>query len=88
MVWPGGSGLNDADRIDYLQQHLLAAKQALADGVDLRGYFIWSLLDNYEWAWGYSQRFGLLHVDFETGQRTPKDSYHWLKELLNNNDNR
>ena len=82
------SGLNDADRLDYLQQHLLAAKQVLKEGVDLRGYFVWSLLDNYEWAWGYSQRFGLLHVDFETGQRTPKDSYHWLKELLNNNDNR
>jgi len=77
-----GSGLQDSDRIAYLEQHLLAAKQAMEDGVDLRGYFVWSLLDNYEWAYGYGERFGLVHVDFDSMQRTPKDSYRWIQQML------
>lgn len=77
-----GSGLNDSDRIDYLDQHLNAALNAIAKGVDLRGYFVWSLLDNYEWAYGYGERFGLVHVDFDSMQRTPKDSYRWMQEYL------
>ena len=77
-----GSGLQDADRIDYLHQHLNAARAAISEGVDLRGYFIWSLLDNYEWAYGYGERFGLVHVDFESMQRTPKDSYRWIQEVM------
>jgi beta-glucosidase len=68
------SGIHDADRIEYLTGHFAAAERAIADGVDLRGYFVWSLLDNFEWAYGYSKRFGLIHVDYETLARTPKDS--------------
>ncbi|MEU4237284.1 GH1 family beta-glucosidase [Actinoplanes sp. NPDC026619] len=75
-------GTKDQFRIDYLDKHLGAVKRAIADGVDVRGYYVWSLLDNFEWAEGYSQRFGLVHVDFETQERTPKDSYHWLAAAL------
>lgn len=73
--------VDDRRRIDYLASHLAAAASAIADGVDLRGYFVWSLLDNFEWAAGFSQRFGLVHVDFRDFTRTPKDSFHWLAEL-------
>jgi beta-glucosidase len=71
--------VEDAARIDYLNQHVAMAKRAADEGVPLEGYFMWSLLDNYEWALGYEKRFGLVHVDFETLQRTPKASYHALK---------
>jgi len=76
----------DPRRIDYLARHLESALRATAPGapaasVDLRGYHVWSLLDNFEWAAGYSQRFGLVHVDFATQERTPKDSYRWLQAL-------
>lgn len=72
----------DQRRIDYLDGHLRELRQAMDDGVDVRGYFQWSLLDNFEWAAGYSQRFGLVHVDFESQLRTPKASYHWYRELI------
>jgi len=72
----------DTRRIDYLDGHVRAARQAIDDGVDLRGYFVWSIVDNFEWAVGYSQRFGLVHVDYDTLARTPKDSYHWYRELI------
>ncbi|MEU8279483.1 GH1 family beta-glucosidase [Microbispora bryophytorum] len=72
-------GLDDQERIAYLDGHIRAMRQA---DVDLRGYFVWSLLDNFEWAEGYHQRFGLVHVDFETQRRTPKASYHWLRKFL------
>ena len=72
----------DPHRIDYLNAHLAAVQSALADGVPVEGYFIWSLLDNYEWALGYEKRFGLVHVDFDSLQRTPKASYHALKAAL------
>ena len=75
-------GRPDQERIDYLSLHLEAAKRAIADGVPLNGYTFWSLLDNYEWTLGYEKRFGLVHVDFETLQRTPKASYHALKSAL------
>ncbi|QFG24579.1 GH1 family beta-glucosidase [Actinomadura sp. WMMB 499] len=75
-------GRRDQDRIDYLDGHLRALHRAMDDGVDVRGYFVWSLLDNFEWAEGYDQRFGLVHVDFATGTRTPKASYHWFRERL------
>ncbi|MFI6071750.1 GH1 family beta-glucosidase [Actinoplanes sp. NPDC051343] len=74
--------LDDRFRIDYLDGHLRAVHRAITDGVDVRGYFVWSLLDNFEWAEGYSQRFGLVRVDFETQQRTPRASYHWLRGVL------
>ncbi|OLF17318.1 GH1 family beta-glucosidase [Actinophytocola xanthii] len=80
---PDGEGrVGDARRIEFLAGHLHAARQAIDEGVDLRGYFVWSLLDNFEWAAGYSQRFGLVHVDYETLVRTPKDSFHWYRELI------
>jgi beta-glucosidase len=72
---------HDGKRIDYLAEHLAVALDG-APGVDLRGYYVWSLLDNWEWAAGFSQRFGLVHVDFDTQERTPKDSYRWLQRML------
>ena len=74
--------VEDQRRIDYLDGYLRALKQAMDDGVDVRGYFQWSLLDNFEWAAGYSQRFGLVHVDFDTQVRTPKASYHWFRDVI------
>ncbi|MGW0478828.1 GH1 family beta-glucosidase [Nonomuraea sp. NPDC003214] len=80
---PGPDGtVDDQDRIAYLDRHIAAVHAARREGVDVRGYFVWSLLDNFEWAEGYHQRFGLVHVDFATGRRTPKASYHWLRAHL------
>ncbi|MFJ6213322.1 GH1 family beta-glucosidase [Streptomyces sp. NPDC092296] len=78
----GDGRVRDTARIDYLDGHLRALHRAMAAGVEVRGYFIWSLLDNFEWAEGYHQRFGLVHVDYATQRRTPKDSYHWLRAAL------
>ncbi|WP_405473375.1 GH1 family beta-glucosidase [Streptomyces canus] len=75
-------GVDDQDRIAYLDGHIRALHQAVEAGVDVRGYFVWSLMDNFEWAEGYARRFGLVHVDFETLARTPKASYAWYQELL------
>ncbi|RKN08941.1 GH1 family beta-glucosidase [Streptomyces radicis] len=69
--------VHDPDRIAYLHGHLAAVHQAIEQGADVRGYFVWSLLDNFEWAYGYSKRFGVVHVDFDTLQRTPKASARW-----------
>jgi beta-glucosidase len=77
--------VHDADRIAYLDAHFRAAHRALADGVDLRGYFVWTLMDNFEWAYGESRRFGLIHVDYETQQRTPKDSAAWFAGVAERN---
>ncbi|MCX4744608.1 GH1 family beta-glucosidase [Kitasatospora sp. NBC_01287] len=74
--------VHDQPRIDYLAGHLDALAAAVAQGVDVRGYYTWSLLDNYEWAEGYHQRFGLVHVDFATQRRTPKASYGWYRDLM------
>ncbi|QKW38433.1 beta-glucosidase [Actinomadura sp. NAK00032] len=79
---PDEPGRADQDRIDYLDGHLRSLHRAIGDGVDVRGYFVWSLLDNFEWAEGFDQRFGLVHVDYATRRRTPKASYHWLREEL------
>ncbi len=68
----------DPDRIAYLDSHLRAAHAAIDDGADLRGYFVWTLTDNFEWAFGDSKRFGLVHVDYGTLRRTPKDSARWF----------
>ncbi|AYN41446.1 beta-glucosidase [Streptomyces dangxiongensis] len=75
-------GLDDQERIAYLDGHIRALHTAVTAGVDVRGYFVWSLLDNFEWAEGYARRFGLVHVDRETLRRTPKASYHWFRDLL------
>lgn len=75
-------GLDDQDRIAYLDSHVRALHRAVEAGVDVRGYFVWSLLDNFEWAEGYARRFGLVHVDFGTLERTPKASYHWFRKML------
>ena len=72
----------DPVRIGFIDGHLNAARTAIEAGVDLRGFFYWSLLDNYEWAFGYAKRFGLVHVDYETQTRTPKASYHALAAAL------
>jgi beta-glucosidase len=74
--------VHDDDRIAYLREHLGAAQRALAAGVKLRGYFVWSLLDNFEWAEGYHRRFGVVHVDFETLKRTPKASFAYLAGII------
>ncbi|MGW3359656.1 GH1 family beta-glucosidase [Streptomyces bungoensis] len=75
-------GLDDQDRIAYLDAHVRALHTALEAGVDVRGYFVWSLMDNFEWAEGYARRFGLVHVDYKTLERTPKASYHWFRDVL------
>jgi len=77
--------VQDPQRIDYLTRYLRELKRAIRDGVDVRGYFVWTLMDNFEWAQGYRQRFGLVHVDFPTGTRTPKDSAAWYKRLIADN---
>jgi beta-glucosidase len=74
--------VHDPERIAFLRAHFEAAHRALADGVDLRGYFVWSLLDNFEWAFGYGKRFGLIRVDYETQERTPKDSAFWYRDVI------
>jgi beta-glucosidase len=76
--------VRDADRVSYLRDHLAAVSSARAAGVNVRGYFVWSLLDNFEWAEGYTRRFGLVYVEFDTLKRTPKTSYHWLAESIRN----
>jgi beta-glucosidase len=80
-VSPDGQ-VHDVDRTAYLRAHLGAVHDAIKAGVDVRGYYVWSLMDNFEWAWGFSQRFGIVHVDFETQQRTIKDSGHWYRSVI------
>jgi beta-glucosidase len=74
--------VHDDKRVDYLRRHFAAAHRAIARGVDLRGYMVWSLLDNFEWGYGFSKRFGIVHVDYDSLVRTPKDSAAWLTELI------
>lgn len=77
--------VRDDDRISYLARHLQVCRQAIAEGVPLKGYFAWSLLDNFEWSLGYDKRFGLVHVDFETLDRRPKESWHQMRAALARN---
>ncbi|WP_299283849.1 GH1 family beta-glucosidase [uncultured Tateyamaria sp.] len=74
--------VQDQARIDYFNSHLSAVREAIANGVPVKGYMAWSLLDNYEWALGYEKRFGMVHVDFETLERTPKASWHAFRQML------
>ncbi|NUR07031.1 MAG: beta-glucosidase [Nocardioidaceae bacterium] len=80
-VGPDGQ-VHDPDRVAYLDAHLRAVAAAAAEGVDVRGYYTWSLLDNFEWAEGFTKRFGLVHVDYQTQRRTPKDSFAWYRDLV------
>ena len=75
----------DTRRIEYLDLHLQALHAAIGAGVDIRGYYQWSLLDNFEWALGFDKRFGLVHVDFDTLERTPRDSAYWYREVIKAN---
>jgi beta-glucosidase len=84
--WIGGDGkAEDAERIAYIRDHLLVARQAIAAGHPLRGWFVWSLLDNFEWAEGYRRHFGLVAVDRQTMRRTPKASYYWYADVVRRN---
>jgi beta-glucosidase len=74
--------VRDEARIAYLARNIAAAGEALAAGVPLRGYYAWSILDNFEWSLGYTRRFGLVHVDFADQRRTPKDSAEWYGRLI------
>ncbi|MEU3447605.1 GH1 family beta-glucosidase [Streptomyces thermolilacinus] len=78
---PSGA-VHDPERVAYLRQHLTAVHRAIEAGADVRGYFLWSLLDNFEWAYGYSKRFGIVHVDFASQRRTPKDSARWYADVI------
>jgi beta-glucosidase len=80
---PDADGVvDDQERIDYLDSHLRAVAVAVRAGVDVRGYYTWSLMDNFEWAEGQTQRFGLVHVDYDTLVRTPKRSFHWYADTI------
>jgi beta-glucosidase len=80
---PGPSGrVEDARRLRYFRDHFRAARRAIAAGAPLAGYFVWSLLDNFEWERGYGQRFGLVWVDYETQRRLVKDSAHWYARVI------
>jgi beta-glucosidase len=80
---PDGNGVvDDQDRIDYVRRHLEATVRAVEAGADVRGYFLWSLMDNFEWSHGYSKRFGMVHVDYATQRRTPKASARWYARVI------
>ncbi len=82
---PVDGRVRDEGRIDYLKQHLIALHRSIEDGVNIKGYLTWSLLDNFEWAEGYSMHFGIVHVDYRTLERTKKDSFYWYKQTIGNN---
>ena len=77
--------VHDSQRIDYLNRYILELGKAINDGADVRGYFVWSFLDNFEWAAGYKYRFGLVHVDYDSLKRTIKDSAYWYKKVIESN---
>ena len=75
--------VHDVERTDYLRRHITAVHRAMERGVDVRGYLVWSLFDNFEWGYGFSKRFGIVRVDYDTLVRTVKDSAHWYASLAN-----
>ena len=77
--------VHDPQRIDYIRRHLAAVHAAIRAGAEVRGYYLWSFMDNFEWAWGYSKRFGMVHIDYDTLVRTPKDSALWFRDVIKNN---
>jgi beta-glucosidase len=86
MVLENGTSLPDKEddkmRIEYLKAHIEQVAKALQNNIPVKGYFVWSLLDNFEWSLGYTKRFGLLYVDFKTLERHPKKSAHWYAAFL------
>ncbi|MGP4041519.1 GH1 family beta-glucosidase [Gracilibacillus sp. D59] len=82
---PENGSVEDSGRINYLEQHLTALSRAIASGVNIKGYITWSLMDNFEWAEGYTMRFGIVHVNYRTLERTKKDSFYWYKQTIANN---
>jgi len=74
--------IDDQERLAYFQGHLSACSRAMAQGAPLAGYFAWSFMDNFEWAHGYKQRFGLVYVDYQTLERTPKASARWYADVM------
>ena len=84
MLTPDGR-VEDVDRVMYLRNHLTQLHRAVSEGYPVKGYFLWSLLDNFEWADGYSKRFGIHYVDFKTLKRTPKLSAEWYTQTIANN---
>jgi beta-glucosidase len=86
IEYPDSQGvIDDHERISYLDRYLRAVRNAIVAGVDVRGYFVWSLVDNFEWNMGYDMRFGVVYVDRNTLERTPKSSYRWLREVVARN---
>ena len=81
-----GMRCHDPRRIAYLRDHFSAALDAIEDGVDLRGYFVWSLIDNFEWAYGYTKRFGIVYADYINQRRVPKDSFYYLREVISGSE--
>jgi beta-glucosidase len=79
---PAGGRVHDVERTDYIASHIAAVGDAMAQGVPMAGYMVWSLMDNFEWASGYAKRFGLVHVDFDTQKRTLKNSALWYQNFL------
>ncbi|WP_078382185.1 GH1 family beta-glucosidase [Sutcliffiella halmapala] len=82
---PVNGRVSDHGRLEYLKQHLVALNRSMENGVNIKGYLTWSLLDNFEWAEGYSMRFGIVHVNYRTLERTKKDSFYWYKQTIENN---
>jgi beta-glucosidase len=74
--------VRDPERRDYLEGHIDAVGRAVEAGAPVRGYFVWTLMDNFEWAWGYWKRFGLVFVDYPTLERVPKESYYWYRDFI------
>ncbi len=72
----------DVDRILYLKQHLQGVARAISEDYPIRGYYLWSLLDNFEWSWAYHKRFGLVYIDYQSQQRWPKASYYWYRDCI------
>jgi beta-glucosidase len=74
--------VHDPERTEYLRTHIGAVSSAVASGAPVRGYFVWSLLDNFEWAEGFSKRFGIVYIDYPTLERVPKDSFYWYRDFI------
>jgi beta-glucosidase len=77
-----GGRIKDVDRMRYIEDHIVSCSRAIEEGADLRGYFVWSLMDNFEWAEGYSKRFGIVWIDYDTQERVLKDSAHWYRDFI------